>query len=263
MDRATPVYSLAVETSGILLLSVASFAAGVMNAMAGGGSILTAPLLLILGLPPAVALATNRTAMTALSVAGLIRYHRDGKVPWRTALGPALVAGVGAVTGSLVMVDVAPEHLRRIVAITMVIVTTLVLLKSAPVAKPGHEADKRPGTATILVSFIAVFLLGFYGGFYGAGVSLLFVLLFVHRHHLGYVEAAAATQVVVGLASFAAAVVYIYEGVVDARIAIIMTVTLAGGGYCGAHLAVKGGDRLVRGALAVIAFAMAVELLRR
>jgi len=241
------------------ILAGASFLAGVINVAAGGGSLLTAPLLLLIGLGEHDALGTNRAAMTALSVAGLVRYQRAGLVRWRVAAGPALLAAGGALIGAYLMLLAEPRLLRWIVGGVMLALVPIVILRPERRLRP--RAAGRATPAARLARALLWLCLGVYGGFYGAGVSTLFIVALVLGYSLDYVTAAATTQVIAGSLSLVAAIALALEGAVRAGPAAVMIVALAAGGLVGADIAVRVGERWVRSLLVVVTIGLAIRLL--
>jgi len=249
------------EPLPVLLLLLASTAAGVVNVVAGGGSLLTVPTLIFLGAPPSLAIATNRATIGVLSLTGLLRYRQDGLVRWRLARRPALLASLAAVLGALALFHVPEATLRRVVGGTMIALVLLVLW--APERRYATRAGGPlpPGWVRRFADLLLPLGFGFYGGFYGAGVSSLFLVSFVLLDRLSYVEAAATTQVVVGGLSLAATLVLLARGAVLARFALPLLLGFALGGWLGAHLAARGGERVVRVTLVVVSLGLAAKLL--
>jgi uncharacterized protein len=148
-----------------LLVLVGAVAASV-NVVAGGGSFLTLPILIFLGLPPTLANATNRVGVLVQSVGAVWGFGRRGMLDWRSALWAGLPACLGAIAGTWLALVVGDAAFRRILAVLMVAVTLATL--SWPGARVGAPRPRPPAWTAP-----AFLLVGLYGGFVQAGVGFL------------------------------------------------------------------------------------------
>ena len=157
-------------SSYFLLFGVGSVA-GALNVVAGGGSFLTLPVLIFLGLPPTVANGTNRVAIALQNVGAVWSFRRHGMIEWGSLLWAALPATFGAILGTWAALWVGDELFQKILAFLMVAVTVWTLWD--PLKKTHSRAagsSKTPVVAALVVGF---FLSGIYGGFVQAGVGFL------------------------------------------------------------------------------------------
>ncbi len=153
-----------------LLFGVGSVA-GALNVVAGGGSFLTLPVLIFLGLPPTVANGTNRVAVALQNVGAVWSFRRYGMIDWGCLLWAALPATAGAILGTWAALWVGDEIFQEILAFLMVAVTLWTLWDPLKVGySPSGDSAKIPVTAALGVGF---FLSGVYGGFVQAGVGFL------------------------------------------------------------------------------------------
>ncbi len=155
--------------AGYLALFVIGFIAAVINVIAAGGSFLTLPLLLFLGLPASVANGTNRVGVLSQNISAVVGFHRHRVLPVNWALKVSVPAVVGAGIGVWAALNVPDIAFRRILSIVMLVMTLGTLLhksmKGAPRAEP-----QRPWHWTMIIGF---FVTGLYGGFLQAGVGFL------------------------------------------------------------------------------------------
>jgi uncharacterized membrane protein YfcA len=158
-----------VSPAGYVALFVIGFIAAVINVIAAGGSFLTLPLLLFLGLPASVANGTNRVGVLAQNISAVMGFHRHRVLPVNWALKVSVPAVVGASIGVWAALNVPDIAFRRILSIIMLVITLGTLLhksmKGAPRAEP-----QGPWHWTMMVGF---FVTGLYGGFLQAGVGFL------------------------------------------------------------------------------------------
>ena len=164
---------------GILL--VAGIAAGFVNTMAGGGSMLTLPALMLLGLPADAANGTNRVAVVAQTLAGLAGYQRAGKLDLVALPKLAVPTVLGAALGAYASAELIPKSLLEPVLLgTMLVMAIVMLLRPKTLAPEGEVRALR----STPVAVVGLFLAGVYGGFVQAGVGL--VLLAVLAGTLRY-----------------------------------------------------------------------------
>ncbi|MEJ2370380.1 MAG: sulfite exporter TauE/SafE family protein [Gemmatimonadales bacterium] len=144
--------------------------AGTLNVIAGGGSFLTLPLLIFLGLPPTVANGTNRVAILVQNVGAVWGFHRHRVVEWRWLAVASPPAIVGAVIGSWAALQIGDETFQRLLAGLMVVFAVWVLWNPLRGADDSDVARQGGRRAVVAAGF---FMVGLYGGFVQAGVGFL------------------------------------------------------------------------------------------
>ena len=243
-------------------LTLVALIAGTLDAIAGGGGLLTVPALLWAGLPPHLALGTNKGQSVFGSGAALARYARGGLVdPRRARL--TFPAGLGgAVAGAALVLAVPPAALRPVVIALLVGVSAFMLAGRVPVPTPrvnqGPETAPR-GARTARAGLIAL-AVGAYDGFFGPGTGTFLIVGFVALLGDGPARASAEAKVVNFASNLAAVVLFAWRGVVLWHVALPMAAGQLAGGWLGAHLAIRRGDRLVRRAVIAVALAAAAKL---
>ena len=238
----------------IALVAGAGVVAGVVNAMAGGGSLLTVSLLTVVGdLGGLVANGTNRIGVLTQNVASVAGFRREGVSGLRRAvpvLVPSLVGSlIGAYAVSSLLSDTAFE---RIFGILMV---PLLILSLRPPKARGDDIVW-PRALTVVVFFA----IGLYGGAFQVGVGLILVLALSHAG-LDLVNANAVKVVVIAVLTAVAVPVFILNDQVHWGFAVIVAVGFAVGGWLGARLAVRGGERVIRPVLVVAVVGLAGRML--
>ncbi len=157
-------------SSYFLLFGVGSVA-GALNVIAGGGSFLTLPVLIFLGLPPTVANGTNRVGVVFQNVGAVWSFRRHGMIEWGSLLWAALPATFGAILGTWAALWVGDELFQRILVFLMVVVTLWTLWD--PLKDRYAEATGSSSPPVLAVLGIGFFISGVYGGFVQAGVGFL------------------------------------------------------------------------------------------
>ncbi|MEM8923554.1 MAG: sulfite exporter TauE/SafE family protein [Actinomycetota bacterium] len=235
-----------------LLIFGGGLLAGVINAMAGGGSLLTVPLLAIAGLEGRVANGTNRVAVLVQNASSAWTYARRGAGDRARTLPVLAPAAVGALLGSVVTSQIPDQLFERIFGLLM-----LPLLVLSLRTKGGAE-EREPWP--MWVTYLAFFGLGVYGGAVQAGIGLI-LLLVLSRAGFDLVTANAVKTLVILVITLIAVPVFVANGQVRWLQAAVLSLGTGLGGWAGANLAVEGGERLIRPVLVVVVLVLASRML--
>ncbi len=239
-----------------IVLGVAGFGAGVVNALAGGGSFLTFPLLLWLGVPPQVANATNRIAITAQCIAGTATYARHGVVHWRKLAPLYLPACAGAFIGAQLASNLDETIFRRVTAVVLLAVAASVFIDT----KRWTEVRPEGGHVRPL-HYPLVFAMGIYGGFLQVGIGTLMLTFFVMLGGFDVVRGNAMKFGLVAGYQILALVIFTRASQIDWVLGGMLTIGTILGGIVGANIVVQSGTRWVRWVVIVAALAGVAKLL--
>lgn len=236
----------------VVLLIGAGLAAGIVNTLAGGGSLLTVPLLVELGLPGTLANGTNRIGVLVQNLTAAWSFRAEGVsglAGARPILVPALAGSMLGAYGVAQLTDNAFESVFGVVMIALLIPT---LRKPAPRASSKEPAVAWSRRTTVLVFFG----IGLYGGAFQAGVGIALIFALNHAG-LDLVQANSVKVIVIAALTAVAIPVFLFGGQIAWAPAALLAVGFALGGSIGARLAVAGGERVIRPVLfgAVIALA--------
>jgi uncharacterized membrane protein YfcA len=241
-----------VDVLMVVVLALAALGAGTVDAVAGGGGLVTLPALLTAGLVPHAALATNKGQSVWGSFAALIAFWRAGRVNKKQALYAFPLGFGGSFAGAALVTGVDKDALRPIV-IAMLIGAAILLVVKKPAAM--EDTRNRP-----LVAAALALVIGAYDGFFGPGTGTFLIVGFVALCGRSLVHASADAKVVNFASNLAAVVVFAYEGLIVWEIALPMAVGQLVGGVIGARWAMKGGDRIVRILVLCVSGALVVKL---
>ncbi len=237
----------------IIGLILAAAAAGAINAVAGGGTIITFPVLLFYGTDPKVANATSTVALvigTAGSIFGF-RGQLAAVRPWLVRFVPVSLAG--GLIGSVLLTRTSSAAFARFVPFLILFATLLFLAQGAfrrlAVAEAGAT---RGGGRQLLVAVVFQFLVSIYGGYFGAGIGILMLASLGFLGLTDIHEMNALKNVLGSLINVVAAVYFIAAGIVDWNKAGVMTIGALGGYYLGAHYSQRIPRDRVRGLITVI-----------
>ncbi len=235
-----------------VLLVAGGAAAGLINTVAGGGSILTVPLLVLAGVPGNDANGSNRVGILTSTAAAATAFRRLGLRGLSRALPILVPIVVGSLIGSIAITRLTDDAFERVFGLIMLPIIFLSIRKP----KPNLAAEPWPRWVTIAV-FTAV---GLYGGAVQAGVGLVMLAALTRA---GYdLVNANNVKVVANLAlTIVALPVFIVQGNVRWLQALVLAAGLTAGAWVGAHAAVKGGERFIRAVMVVAALLLAGKLL--
>lgn len=238
-------------------LAAVGFVSGFLNILAGGGSLLTLPLLIFLGLPAAVANGTNRIGVLCQNLAAIGAFRRHGVLPMKLALLCTAPALVGSWLGALWAVEVDEQLFRRLLAVIMIGVLAVILWDPARRLQ-GVERHFTPLRLTVLL--VSFFVIGIYGGFVQAGVGFLILpALLVHGFDL--VRGNAVKIFVVLLLTVPALAVFIWHDQIDWLLGAVLATGNASGGWLASRVAVKKGHAWIKRVVAVTVLVLALKLL--
>jgi uncharacterized membrane protein YfcA len=241
----------------ISLLAAVALAAGTIDAVAGGGGLLTVPALLAAGLPPHLALGTNKGQSVFGSFAATVRFGRSGLLDGRRAAVGFPSALAGSFAGAALVLAIPPATLRPVVIVLLASVAIFVGVRRPPPPRPEGAAPPRGELAIAAAAALAI---GAYDGFFGPGTGTFLIVAYVGLLGDGLARASAAAKVVNFASNLAALVLFAARGAVVWRIALPMAAAQLAGGWLGAHLAIRRGDTLVRRAVVGVALAAAAKL---
>lgn len=238
----------------VVLLLGGGFLAGIINAMAGGGSLLTVPLLVFADVGGNAANGSNRVGVLAGSLSATHTFHRLGVAGW-VGIGRILVPTIaGAMVGSLLILRLADNSFERVFGVVMIPVLLLSL------HKPDTKKLQDRGQWPTWVSTLVFFAVGIYGGAIQAGIGLVLIVALT-RAGIDIVTTNHIKVIVTFVYTLFVLPVFIVNGDVYWLPASVLAAGLMVGSFVGARITVAGGERVVRPVLVVSVIAMAGRLL--
>ena len=239
----------------LVLLSGTAFVAGMVDAVAGGGGLFTVPALLAAGLPPGLALATNKGQAAPGALASFVTFFRRGGLDReRAPLGFAF-GFVGSLLGAQLLLAMRPEPLRPVIAVLLLFALLVMLLRSRIRMRKTPLAHPKLTLALVALS------LGTYDGFFGPGVGSLLIVLFVTLFGDTPLLASGNAKVVNLGSNLAAFLLFTARSAIWWQVALPMALANMAGARLGARLALRQGDRFVQVVVTVVVLAVVAKLL--
>lgn len=242
-----------------LLLVVIGFIVGVINTLSGGGSTLTLPILIFLGLPSATANGTNRIAILIQTIFAFLGF-KSKKVT--TNYAPfgwylAIAATVGSIIGSEIALDIKDALFNKILAVVMIMIVGFMVFKPK---KNLHELTERLSGKYAFWGTIAFFFIGIYGGFIQAGAGIIMLLTLSTINHMTLVRSNVIKAMVMTVYIAATLLVFGLNGKLDWGIGLILASGQALGGWLTSRWSVNKNDNVVKVFLIIMVLVMAVKL---
>jgi len=240
-----------------LLIGV-GIVAGFINVNAGGGSSLTLPALIFLGLDSAVANGSNRISIFIQNIFAISAFHKAKVHQYRESLIYSLFTLPGVVLGSLMSIRISDEWFQRILAIVMIgIVLTMFFPQSTKVYQDSKSRVKSKWQI-----YLALLFIGFYGGFIQVGVGFLLMAALYHLLRISLVYVNMHKVFIVMIYMIPSLTIFIVTGNIHWGFGITLSLGNAIGGWWGARVQVKGGEKIIRLVLAAAIVIMAIKLLK-
>ncbi len=237
----------------ICLLTLTAFIAGLIDAIAGGGGLLTLPALVLAGLPPHAALGTNKGQAVFGSAVALLRYAHSPLLDRPRAIRSFIPGLLGSALGVTCVSLVDRENLRPVIVALLAAVAIFMLFYKPPHVSPAPRV--RP-----VLSIVIAFALAFYDGFFGPGVGTFLIIAYVLLMHDSLAHASANAKLVNFASNLAAMLLFAAQGNVLWHYALPMAAAQSLGAFTGAHLTIKHGRPLVRYATITVSLALLVKL---
>lgn len=230
---------------------------GFINILAGGGSFLTIPILIFMGLPPTVANGTNRLGIFLQSLIGAVKFRQYGVFPAKFALIVSIPAIAGSIIGSYLATVVSDEAFKNYLVFFMVAITLITLFN--PLGKL-RQKDVALSRGKWIFSIIAFFFVGVYGGFIQAGVGFLILAAIIVTGYDLVAGNAVKTFVILIFTVFALAIFFI-QGKVNLYLGIILSIGNVIGAMAGTKVTVLKGNNFIRWFVVACVMIFALKLI--
>ncbi len=231
------------------------FCSGFLNVLAGGGSLLSIPLLVFMGLDVSVANATNRVGVLFQNVVAAHQFYKKSLVTVEDSAFFGLPAMAGALVGTFGAVNLDERYLSVAVAILITAMAVLLLVK------PDMWEREREVPISKWVVAAFMFVIGIYGGFVQAGVGFFLLWAIVGGAGKDLLHANALKVVIVALFTALSLAIFLYHGLVDFYLGMLLAIGNFVGGAMGARFAILKGNRWLRWILSIVVTASAIQML--
>jgi uncharacterized membrane protein YfcA len=240
----------------LLLFGVGSIA-GFINVMAGGGSTVTLPILILLGLDPSLANGTNRLGIMAQTFSAVISFSQEKYHDFKLSLKLTAFTLPGDIAGAIIATRIGDELFQKILAYVLIGVTISLFLRKTNQKK----AEARRDGKTSWLIYPVMVAIGFYGGFIQLGVGLVFMASLFHLMRLDLIRTNMHKVFIIFIYTIPAFLIFLITGNVEWKFGLTLAVGMAFGAWWSAKISVKKGEKVIRVVLSVALLWMALTLL--
>lgn len=244
-----------------VLLAAVGLVAGAVNVLAGGGSLLIMPTMLLMGIEDVTVNGTSRVGVVIQNLTAVVAFGRKGFSDFKLSLSLAICAMPGSIAGAWAGTKLRGEWFDRVLAAVMICVLILMSRRKKTGAVELVEAQR--GSRRWILGHVLIAVAGFYGGFIQAGVGFILMPILNKVMGLDLVRVNMHKVFIVAAYMIPALVVYAWNGSVWWATGLILAIGTSAGGWIGSHIAVEKGERVIRLVFNITLIALASNLLLR
>ena len=239
-----------------LIVAVGVFLASFMDAIAGGGGIISVPTYLLAGVPMHMALGTNKVSSGIGTAVSTARFIKNGYIDWKLGIPSVALALVGSFVGTSIQLMIDEVYLQYLLLIVLPVVA-FVVLRQRQFPEERGEIDRRKQCAIV---WLASFVVGAYDGFYVPGTGTFLLLIYCNLAKMDVRTAGGNVKLVNLSSNIGAFVTSLRSGQVFLVLGLIGAVTSIAGHYVGSGLAIKNGSKIVRPTVVIVLILLAVKV---
>lgn len=241
----------------LILLAVIYLLTSAVGVVTGSNSLIAVPAMFQFGVPARVAVATNMFALVFMSVGGTIPFLRNRTIDVKRISPLLVITLASSALGALLVGYITDQGLKLIVSAAMIAVSIFILVKR----DSGVEEQAAVSDRSLAVSFILTFILGVYGGLFSGGYVTILTAVLVAFFGMTMSQSVAATKLINVVSSTIATAVFMWQGLVDYKLGVILGVTMFVGAYVGAHYATKLSDVWLKRIFLITVLLLAIKTL--
>ncbi len=237
----------------LIVLFLVGIIAGFLNTLAGGGSALVIPILIIAGIPSPMANATNRVAILLQNITGSYRFHKHKILEVGSIIHITIAAIIGAIAGSLLAVKITSAYYDKILAVVFIIILILML-------KPHKKRSSLTKKLPKWLEFIIFLIVGFYGGLIQVGVGFIFLATLNLVEEFDLIKANAIKVFIIMCYTVFAVIIFAYSGKVIWKYGLVLAAGNVIGAFIGVKAAITRGERFVKIVLTIAIIIASLKL---
>lgn len=234
------------------------FLAGLIDAIGGGGGLISLPAYLIAGLPPHTAIATNKLSSSCGTTLATIRFIKNGLVNFKLAIPSIIAAIAGSSIGANISLLVSEDIMLYVMVAILPICAFLVLNKK--LFHDGGTDDVTLNRRTYITATVAAFIIGMYDGFYGPGTGTFLIIAFTIFAKLSIKTSNAQAKVINLTSNLTSLTIFLLNGEVLFSVGLAAAACNMVGGYIGAGLVMKNGAKIVKPSIIFVLFLLALKI---
>ena len=237
---------------GVFLIGIIS---SIIGSLVGGASLLLIPFLIFIGLPPQVAIATDKFGSIGNALAAFYKFQKAKKIHWKYVPALAILSLGGSLIGANILLNINPKILQNIIGVILLLLLPLMFLKRGMGVKYS-----KPTSFKIAIGLVLYFLVQIFSGFFGGVGPIIFYILMI-TFGFTIIEANATQTLPILVLFISSLMIFALNGIIDYGVGAVLIIGMAIGGYIGAHIALKKGDKWVKGLFAILVIILSIKLL--
>lgn len=242
-----------------IIVYFSGVAAGFLNILGGGGSMITVPVLIFLGLPPVIANGTNRIAILVETLSGTFTFKSKGYYYPQIAVTLAVPAIIGSIVGTMIAVNISDEVFNKVLGMIMLIILMLILFRPEKKFLKDLEILKLEGKRKH-IAMVVFFFVGIYGGFIQIGVGFFMIVSLALLTGMDLIKINALKTMIVVFYTAVALLLFAANTGVEWAIGLVLSLGNGTGAFIGSHFAVQKGERPIRFILVITVIVMTGKL---
>jgi len=242
------------ETEVIIILFICGLFSGVINTLAGGGSLITLPIMIFLGIPPSIANGTNRVQLIFQNIFAVYGFKSKGVSNFKFSWWLSISAVLGSIIGAYIAIDFPEELFKKLLSIIMILVMFSILLKDK------NDFIETNNIKNKWLSVLFFFFIGIYGGFIHAGVGFLMILVLSKVNNMQLSQSNSIKVFVALIFSTVAFLIFLSENKINWIYGINLGIGSALGGWIASRWSYDKSDKTLKIILSFIILFMSIKL---
>ncbi len=244
------------EIIPLILTFFIGVAASFIGAMVGSGGLISIPFLIFLGLPPHVAIATNKLGATGLHIGATKKFLKEKTIVWKYVIPLIIVDTLGLLVGTQILISIDEKLLSIIVGIILLVLLPLIFIHK----RTGVERTDK-SKMMITIGYVTLFFIGIWSGFFGGGAATFMQFAMMYFFGMTIIDISSTIRLPALVADIIGVAIFAVYGIINFQLGIALFLGMLVGGYLGAHTMIKKGNGFVKILLAVVVVASAIKLL--
>ncbi len=225
-------------TNALVLLIILFFVTSAIGVVTGSNSLVTVPVMFQFGIEPKTAIATNMFGLLFLSIGGSLPFLGKGVIDKKRLPKLVVLTLVGSAIGAVLVGFITGNALKIIVSVSMILVSIFTLVKR----DAGLSKAESISTKSLVIAYVITFLMAIYGGLFSGGYVTILTASYIAFFGMTYTEAIAETKIINIFSSAIATLIFMWQGLIDYKLGLILAVVMFVGAYIGAKTVTKLND---------------------
>lgn len=234
------------------------FLAGFVDAIGGGGGLISLPAYILAGIPMHGAVATNKLSSSTGTLISTIRLCRHSKIDFKLIVPAVVLAVTGSFAGARLSLVADEKILQQFLLVVLPVTAFFVLRKNAFATEKEGQCSRR---RTLIVSWLAAVLIGMYDGFYGPGTGTFYIIVFISFAHLSAMDAAVNTKILNLTSNITSVIVFLWHGECYILLGLVASAFSIAGHYLGSGMVLKKGSKAIKPIIILVLCLLFVKVL--